>query len=195
MPLQVQNDRVSGQIHDAYNVVGRYRAQIDEIIVPVCLVDDLTGGAGAFPLIRRATARASQAAVAGEQAVFRFETPGGVLAVVRQITIRGGTNSRLAVFFGSSFPAPATIAPKAFVDGRIRNRGETPGGVLAFNTQIANLATIHFQVTAAIDVFNIYDVEWPIGQIGGFDFLEFQYQAANQFCEFAISWDEYLIRP
>jgi hypothetical protein len=194
MPLPIQNPRISQQVHEAYNVVGRYRAQIDEVVVPVALVDDLTHGAGSFPVVRRAAGRFGQAAVVGEFCTFRFETPPGILGVIRRIVIRPGAAGALNILFGSTIPAPAGTADKAFIDGRVRNRGETPAGVLSFGTQVAALANTHYIINAAVTNAP-FEVEWPIGQVGAFDFCEFQWGAANQTVTAGLSWDEYLIRP
>jgi hypothetical protein len=196
MALPIQNARISQQVHDAYNVVGRYRAQIDEVVVPVALVDDLTTGAGGFPLTRRASARANVAAVGAQRGVARFETPPGILGVIRTIHCRTGASANISVFFGSSIAAPAGVAPKAFIDGRIRNRGETPAGVLTFGTQAAALAAVHFMWNAQnASELGVFHVQWPIGQVGAFDFVEFQNETVNSLFILSLVWDEYLIRP
>jgi len=194
MPLPIQNARISKLIHDAYNIVGRYRARIDETVVPVVVVDDFSEGGG-FPEVRKAAARAFIGSVVGEFAVARFETPANVLAVVRQLSLIGGGNDSLHVFFGSSIVAPATAAPKAFIDGRIRNRGETPAGVLASDTQVAALATVHMQIPVISTNGRVVDVEWPIGQVAAFDFVEFLFDRANSLLDISLTWDEYLVRP
>lgn len=196
MPLPVQNARISKQIHDAYNVVGRFRAQVDEVVVPVCLIDDLTRGAGGYAETRRASASFLQGAVALEQGLGRFETPPGILAVIRQVVVRSSASTGMAAFFGSSIAAPASTAPKAYIDGRLRSRGETPAGVLTFDTAVAGLAVVHWIMpVSASNALNVVDVEWPIGQLGAFDFMEFNLTVLNAFFQLSLVWDEYLIRP
>jgi len=195
MPLPIQNARISNLIHEAYNIVGRYRARIDETVVPVVVVDDFSGGGG-FPEVRRASAAFTRNAVANEHMVFRLETPPNVLAVIRQITARGSAASLLRVFFGSSFTAPSEIADKNFVDGRIRNRGEAPAAVVSFGTQTAALGTTNYITQVSLlDGIIINNLDWPIGQVGAFDFVEFASHGQNVSWNCALVWDEYLVRP
>jgi len=195
MPLPIQNARISKLIHEAYNVVGRYRARIDETVVPVAIVDNLTEG-GAFPEIRKASATATIGDVANEHAVWRLETPPNVLAVIRQITLGCGSNAILRVFFGSSVTAPGNIADKAFIDGRVRNRGEEPAAVLSFATQVAAITTTHYLVKVIATNGRVLDnLSWPIGQKSAFDFVEFLDTNVNNAWDIAMVWDEYLISP
>jgi len=194
MPLPIQNARISKLIHEAYNVVGRYRARIDEVVVPVAIVDNLTQG-GAFPEVRRAASKGLVSAVALERAVWRFETPNNILAVIRQLSFRVTLTGRILVHFGSSIVAPGTFAPKAFIDGRLRNRGEEPAANFVFGTQVAVLGVEHmfYKVISTNGLF--VPVEWPIGQKNAFDFVEFLYDSENEAGEMGIVWDEYLIQP
>jgi len=194
MPLPIQNARISKLIHEAYNVVGRYRARIDEVVVPVAIVDNLTQG-GAFPEVRRAATTGTQGAVAAEKDVWRFETPPNILGVIRQISIHVVLTGRILVHFGSSIAAPGTFAKKAFIDGRLRNAGLEPAANFVFGTQIGALADPHYIIKVIQTNGRIIDVEWPIGNQNAFDFVEFQYDSANQQAEISIIWDEYLIQP
>lgn len=197
MPLPIQNDRVTRLIHSAYNIVGRFRARIDETVVPVCIVDDFATGSS-FPEVRRASAQFRQAAVALEHAVWRLETPPNVLAVIRLMDFLPDATGQVQIFFGSSFPAPGSFADKVFIDGRIRNRGETPAANLTFGTQVAGLATAHFALRpSATPVYMPFPmgVNWPIGQVNAFDFVEFSFITVNVGVRMSIVWDEYLIQP
>jgi len=195
MPLPIQNARISKLIHDAYNIVGRYRARIDETVVPVAIVDNFAEGGG-FPEVRRASATFRQAGVAGQVTVARFETPPNILGVIRQITLNVGGTGLVRAFFGSSIAAPANTAAKAFIDGRVRNRGEIPGGVLTFGTQVGALVATHWTCEVINTNGRIVDnLLWPIGQVAAFDFMELEVNGNNVALDVAIVWDEYLIRP
>lgn len=194
MPLPIQNARISKLIHEAYNVVGRFRARVDETVVPVCLVDDFSAGGG-FPVVRRAASFALEGAVAAEFPVFRFETPPGVLCVIRKIWGRPVTSPQfLNIFFGSQIAAPANVAAKSYIDGRVRARGETPAGVLVSDSAAALPITHLRYITSNISLEPL-EVEWPIGMLGSFDFIEFESGGVNQAYLFSLEWDEHLIRP
>lgn len=192
MPVPAQNARASAALQAEFNTVGRLRTQVDEIIVPVAVVADLSNTGST--LVRKASAQFTQAAVAGQFTTWRLELPTGVLGSVKRIYCINNTASRsIGVFFGSSFPAPANAAAKAYMDGRLRASGQTPAGVLAFGTQVAALAVAHDQIQAhAPNLVNEIVVDWPFGRTNAFDFIEFQNEVANEQIRFAIEWVEFL---
>jgi len=197
MPLPIQNSRISTLIHAAYNTVGRYRARIDETVVPVCVVDDFTAGSS-FPVVRRAASQARETAVANERATFRFESPPNILCVVRQLYILPSTQDFISINFGSTVAAPANISAPVYIEGRIRTKGESPGGRLASDTQVAALSPFQLRflvTTAGGNQPFLANVEWPIGQATNNDFLEIQFNPVNVTCQMSIIWDEYLITP
>lgn len=194
MPVPVQNARVSAAVHREFNIVGRYRAQIDEIIVPVAVVADLS--TQSLPLTRKASAFFSVAAVALEFPTLRLETPNGVLARIVGVTAwnLAGGDQKLNVHFGSTIVAPTTISPKSFMDGRLRAAGETPAGVLATGTQVAPLTPIHAILAMPQPARGQVGVimDWPMGADNAFDFVEFQGNTLNAGVEGYVEWIEYL---
>jgi hypothetical protein len=190
MPVPAQNARASAALQAEFNTVGRLRTSVDEVIVPVALVADLSG-TSTNP-IRRACVRILQTAVVGQFFTARLELPTGVLGVVRRVIIQNNSGSRLMnVFFGSTVPAPATLGISVYTEGRLRASGQTPAGVLAFGTQVAALATIHNILFAGVPTEVHSEIlNWPFGRTNAFDFIEFQADVANEQIIMAVEWDE-----
>jgi len=192
MPVPAQNARASTALQAEFNTVGRLRMQVDETIVPVAVVADLSSASSI--ITRRACAREEVGAVALEFFVARLELPTGVLGIVRRIGIQNGTADRLMrVFFGSSFLViPGTTADKSYMDGRLRAAGENPAGVLVVDTQIPAMAVVHTTIPALVGARNqILNVTWPFGQNNAFDFIEFQAEVVNEAIKFTIEWEEF----
>lgn len=196
MPSQIQGGgrgSPSALLSRAFRLAGRFPTYVDEIVVPLVVVADLSQ-AGPIPETRIAVARFSQAAVALESCICRLEVPAGVIARVTEVypnVVAAGADSFISVFMGSSVPAPAALASKAFTDGRLRVRGETPAGVLAYGTQVAPLAVTHQYLPAAQIIGTRNHVDWVFGRPDAFDFIEFQFTAnIDEFVRFSIQWTE-----
>jgi len=192
MPLPIQTPKVSSAIHDFFKIVGRYRPQVDEVVVPTVTVGDVSMDTA--PLIRRAVDHIFIAAVALERPTWRFEVPAGTFAVVEQWFLPDDPSAGdVEVFFGSSFPAPATLSTNvAFVDGRLRERQEAPAGRIAFGTQVAGLAvsnTVYDRTTIFPPIARIPG-GWTVGRTNAVDFIEFQLNAVNVNLSFAMQWRE-----
>jgi hypothetical protein len=188
MPLPIQNPDVATQVHTQFNTVGRFRAQIDEVVVPVFVVGEAT----IPPEARTAVSSFNQAGVAAQRSTARLELPTGVIGRVTQIFTQDVSAVRiLSVFFGSSIVAPANTAPKAYTDGRRRARGEAPAGVLTFGTQVAALAVIHARLTVPQNPGVLMDVDWVFGRTNAFDFIEFQTPTVNEPLAMSITWTEF----
>jgi len=195
MPIPVQNANASQALHEEFNLVGRYRPQLDEVIVPVVVVANVEGSGIPNPT-RQAVSQGQNVADVAERSVFRFETPPGVFARITQLLIRNTAGDQFTtVFFGSTISAPATAASKTYIDGRRRAIGETPSCVLAHGTQIAALAQIHailpsYRSTSGENLFN---VDWLVGRTDAFDFVEMLGSALNATVDFTIFWEEFFI--
>lgn len=197
MPARVNNPYAADALRREYTVLGdRINLQVDDVVVPVAIVADLSAGASGIPLVRRAYATFYQAAVAAQYCTFRLEVPPGVVAVVHRILVRNTTSNWGKAHFGSTVTVPANTAEKQYMDGRLREQaGLTPQGVLTFGTQVAILAGpyAHFQISAWPGIAT--PVEWLIGRDDGqYDFLEFQAPIVNEACGCSIEWDEVPLR-
>lgn len=196
MAIPVQNPNVGDALRQAFDLKGSVRPFLEEFIVPTVQVGDLARGAPpAF--VRHAVARFSQGAVVGQRAVWRFEMPGGMIAVLRRFWFRPvGANGTVVTFFGSSIAPPAGTATKVFTDGRLA--GQEPAGVLTFGTQVGNLATNQFVINAVQDP-DAFDFRppggWVVGsgQAGQFGFLEQNFSVDNTGIDVVLEWDEYQI--
>jgi hypothetical protein len=192
MPLPIQTPKVTEAVHREYGIVGRYRAQIDEVVVPVVQVANLA--AETAPLVRTAVSRFTQGAVVGERTTWRLETPAGVYCIVEGMGWAAGGATDVDVFFGSSIPAPAAIAPETFVDGRLRESGQAPAATLAFGTQVAALAVAHLRFDGGSTLLPVPNVipgsGWTIGRPNAIDFLECQCTSGNIAFSVWMQWRE-----
>lgn len=195
MPQVIQNPVVGQLLQRAFNLQGRVRPALDEIIVPTVSLGELAPGS-APPITRAATARFSQAAVVGERFVARFEVPGNVIAVINALSIQASTAGPVFVHFGSSIAAGATTAQKSYADGRLIDQGETPAAVLTYDTQVGNLATIDWGVSGNPTTGQRFEPRgWVVGtgRRDQFGFLEFNYGTDNLTVGGALEWTEYAI--
>jgi len=192
MPVPIQTPKVTAAIHEFFNIVGRYRPQVDETVVPVVTVGDVSNDTA--PIIRRAADGIFIASVAGEFPTWRFEVPAGVFATVESIWLPDSPGAGdVIIRFGSSFAAPATVSTRVqFMDGRLRERGETPAGRIAFGTQIAALASPPLTIDAVSSnpMWQALAGQWTVGRQNAVDFIEFQLNAANRNLSFGMVWRE-----
>jgi hypothetical protein len=180
--------------------VGRYRPQLDEVIVPVAVVAELAE-TGELPIQRRATATGTVPAVPAQQAYIRFETPPGIIARIDHVIMRPTSGSSVGVFgFGSTLAAPGTLAVKQFMDGRLRERGEAPGCNLGFDTLAAGVAAPSGAWMGSNAVINS-QVTVPqlhgaiVGRRSIEDFIEVTWGANNIAVLFSWVWTEFLSTP
>jgi len=196
MPLPVQNAVATQALQKQFNLVGRYRAQLDEVIVPVAIVADVKGE-GIPAETRQAVSTFIVPAVAAELSVFRFEVPNGVYASLNRIMCQTSTDTFLVVFYGSSFAVtPTAPAVVTFVDGRRRARGEFPAGKVFFDTQIPQLAVPEDRIplTRATSGPNWFDLGGMIvGRDDAFDFVEFAMVTSNLTLTVSMQWEEFII--
>ena len=197
MPARVNNPRAAEQLRQEYSVLGdRLNLQLDDVVVPVAVIADLTAGSGGIPLVRRAYAGFNQIAVAAEYTVWRLEVPTGVIAVVRRVLVRSPAADVGRVHFGASFAVPPTnvAANTQYMDGRIRGeQARTPAVHLVYDTQAAILAAPYDYMPNTVNPGYDNVVEWLCGRGDAWDFIEFCSTAVNQAILCRIEWDEYAI--
>jgi len=189
MPLPIQNARASSAIHDEFNIVGRYRPQIDEVVVPTALVADLTGISS--PLRRRRVFQSLfQGAVAAEFSAWRWEVPPGVVIQVTRIYF--GTNGTYIINTGQAqLAVMATRAGEAFMDNRLVLAGENPAAGVFNGTQVAAITGIN-KTGAASNLGPAWEPNFVVAGVGGaFGFLEMQFNVLNTAVSVALEWTEY----
>lgn len=199
MGQAIQRPDIGAALQRYFALVGRVRPELEEFVLPVVSVGDLAAG-GAPPVVRRVTASFSQAAVAAQVFQARFEIPGSMLAVIRQVNINAPGGAALNIRFHqagnvATIGAQANTAPKSFTDGRLLEENQLAGGVLTFGTQAAALATTEslYRVYAAQSL--VLTPDWVVGtgRADLFGFLEFESNTANAAVAGTLMWDEYQI--
>lgn len=195
MPAHVTNPRAADELRREYGVMGeRLNLRIDDVVVPVAIVSDLTAGSGGVPLVRRAYGKFYQGAVALEYCTWRLEVPPGIMGIVRRLYVRGPAAGSGRLHFGTSLAVtPPNLAPSLqYMDGRLREeQGLFPAGRLAYGTQVAGLAApyMDLQIDAVPGFQNL--VEWPFGRNDGmYDFIEMQAATVNGAIDVTMEWDE-----
>jgi hypothetical protein len=195
MPARINNPRAADQLRREYSVLGdRLNMMLDDVVVPVAVVSDLTAGSSGIPVVRRAHASFYQGAVVAEYCVWRLEIPSGIICVIHKVVAVSGGNGLTRVHFGSTIPVPGNTAVSQMMDGRLRAMGILPAATLTYDTQVAALAVPHgyIQQSAAFGINS--PVEWLFGRDDGFvDFVEFQTAAVNGAVTCGLEWDEFPI--
>lgn len=191
MAQHVQNPRPGGSLQEAYNLVGPIPVAVDGYVVPVAIVDDLSK-AGYSPTTRRVQAAFSQAAVAGEYSGFRLETPPGIIATIKGLTVQSSVATRLRCRVGSQLTAPGNLADARFVDGRLRALGMGPAAVLSYDTQVAALTGSSFYLEARVNgTVDYFHLDWTIGGYRDqYDFFDFQMGVVNRDVTVGMEWVE-----
>lgn len=194
MAQYIQQPLVGSALQRLFRLQGRVRPALEEFIIPVVKVGDVSQES-APGITRHAFARFSQAAVVGQRAVWRIETPPGTLLQITRMYVRPGAAASVFGYFGSSIAAPGSTAIKTYTDGRILKQGQRPAGVLTYGTQVGNLGTIQYgQVANPIpDEMDIHPTGWIIGSNSTTDygFAEFNLGVDNTLCDVLMEWDEY----
>ncbi len=191
MSKPIQNPRVADALAREYNLVGRVRPILDEVVIPTVLVGDVRATLPA----RRRTAMASftQGAVAGEFGGFRLEIPPGMIVSLDGWWTLGGGNNLRVNLGAAQLTAPANTANETFLDAMFAAQG-TPACALTFGTQVAAIAA-----AARLDLVpNFGPQTFPVpligqGLQGAFGFIEFQEVTANTAIgNLGVFWTEYL---
>lgn len=193
MPANVNNPRAADQLRREYDVLGdRLRLQLDDVVVPVAVIADLTAASGGIPTIRRANGTFPIPAVAAEFPVFRLEAPPRLICVVRRIQLVLPAAGLARVYFGSSIVAPASIEPHSRLqDGRLRAVGEVPAMRISYGTQAGGLAQYSTLLpgTTVLGITN--ELEWIFGRNDEtWDFIEVQCPTVNNLINVSVEWDE-----
>lgn len=198
MPKQIQNPLVGQALQYAFGLQGRVDPALDEIVIPVVSVGDLSRG-GPPGISRAASAAFSQAAVVGEFAVARFEVPGNVVARIDRLVVRSSAAAAtLVVTYGSTFPTPANTAQKNLKDGRLREANQVPAGVLTFGTQVPTpfAPTTSERYFLASNVLTVLELPGAVvgsGLAGQFGFLEFGLITNNVQLDATLHWTEFTL--
>lgn len=199
MAKTIQNPDVAQQLQKLFGLVGRVRPALDDVVVPVVQVGDLSAG-GNPPFVRRAAASHGIAAVPAEYPSWKFEIPAGIGALITKVYAEGpGTAPReLWVNFNDADPGViyANTATSQFADQRVGS--STPAGRLHYDTQAPGWATYRFKipgngVTTPIIVTN------PGWVVAGIDnapgYLNFQGETVNEtWPNFSLEWVEFNLR-
>jgi hypothetical protein len=182
----------SVQLSRAFGLVGKFATFADEVLLGAAIVADLSEG-GPRPLIYRAQAAFSQAAVAAEVCVWRLELPPGMLGKIRKCYVSCGAATFVNVGLGATFAVPANTAVKAFQEGRLRVAGRTPAGVLTFDTNATGITPlVSFRMAGGAAPGTLNEMDLVFGRVDAFDFVEFAVGATNQTTFVALEWDEQL---
>lgn len=200
MAQEIQTPVPGSLLTDAFGLRGRVRPFLEEFIIPVISLGDLSLSI-APGVVRHATALINEAAAVGERWVGRFEAPAGVIAVIRQISLRSaGGLTTVSMRFPGSSPSitPANTCTKGFVDGRLltgSGTSQTPACTLLSGTQVAALANPSFQTSLPAEgLVYLPPGGWVVG--GGANapgYMEMNVVGNNQACLGGIEWDEYQV--
>lgn len=204
MAKEINNPYVGEILTRAFNLQGRVRPLLEEFIIPTVSLGDLSEGT-APPIGRRATCFITQAAVAGERWIGRFESIAGVICVMRRIFLAssaGGNFSWAPRGNAATLGALGTVAAKSFADGRIlagnpNGSAQQPSGVFTHDTAVAGIAGVVGQRDITVTGFDmlIQGSGWVVGTghpalVG---FLEMQIAANNSLVEGYLEWDEFAL--
>lgn len=196
MPIPIQEARVTDELRRAFKFVGRIAPRLDETVSPVVVVSQLDLGAPPG-LTRRCAVDGFLPAVVGELGGFRFEVPAGVLAVVTRVYVQATTAGTARVAWGSQLAGPFVLNVSTFMDGRLRGSNafpppNSPAGRLGEDTQVAAITGRLPLPVPAGPARNRFDVEWLVGGLPTFDFLEIQHNVANDAFSVALEWIEFV---
>lgn len=195
MPQPIQTPTVGTQLQAAFNLVGRVNPVLDEVVIPVVTVADLSSS-GTLPIARQAATQFQISAVAAEYPVSTMRVPGSVLVVLDRIFVRCNAATSVGLSLGNNYATPATSPSHYIVDGRLRQQGDTsPGARVTYGTQVAAPGAVRFlryyapaNVTQEIRVDNVV-----IGSgVPGVDaYLELYAVVQNQLLDVSMHWREY----
>ena len=206
MPLEIQNPRAGQALTDAFDLRGRVRPELEEYIVPVVSIGDLS--AGSPPAVQRtATAYFSQDAVSGQRCCVQFIVPGGTLAVIKRVSFYGvvtATDAWFILFSAASaaLGKPASEANSSFTDGRLQQTGVIPSCQLWFGTKVSTL-----NADWALPLFMtdqtygsaqaVYEPTggWVVGSgaPGVSSYLEGAFDGTNMAQACVLEWEEFLV--
>jgi len=208
MTLEVQTNRPSAALTDAFDLKGRVRVELEEFIVPTVLIADVSQSSP--PAVQRtATSYFSQPAVGGQRACFQMIVPGGTLARIRRISFFADSSLAAAdawfLLFSAESAAlgkPANQATMSFTDGRLQQTGVTPSSQVWFGTKVSTLtadwALPMFYVDNALGSASaeyVPSAGWIVGsgKPGVSSYLEGAFDAVNEPQACVIEWEEFQV--
>lgn len=132
MPIPIYTAGAWQRLRDAFDLKGKHNLLLDEVVVPVALVADLSSEA--THQANDATAQASVPAEAGETGTALFANIGdtGVDLLVDRIVINCGTSGRFRITSSSNAPlAPIAASSLVVVWNNPDQPGSPPGQIFA----------------------------------------------------------------
>lgn len=199
MTKLIYRPEIGFALQEQYDLKGSTSISLEQFLLPVHVAAD-TSLASSPVTVRHAQASFFQAAVAAQRAVFRFEMPGNALASIDRLVFMlgapgAGAQALVVARHSSTIPAPATVAPKRYTDGRLlAPRLQEPAGVLVHGTQVASVVGATWQKVMNPDL-EYAPKHWVVGtgRRGVFGFLEFSVDLVNTELRAAIEWTEYQV--
>jgi len=192
MPLPIQNARASGSLQKEFNLVGRYRPQLDEVVVPVVVVADVKGIA-APPETRLAYGRGTLAAETLERTGYRLEVPPGMVCLITKIRTDKSGSYNMGFGQAQLTSTPGT-AVESFLDNRLVLSGQAPAAAMTFGSQVAQIGGPKKRLISSSSVIG---PSWEpniivAGVNGAFGFFEIQFVSVNTGIEMEWEWTEFL---
>jgi len=201
---RIQTPDPGQALTEQYKLTGEVPLQLGEELVPVSVVDDLTG-AGPLPPARRAIANGFVQPVVGEFSTAGIGVGPGTLAEITLVIVSPfiGSLDVRAIFDSTASVGPA-LMESAFTDRRrILRADEIPGAFTVADTQVASIGTRQFGyfIEASGIPFMVTFQEgkspwilWnpPEDQGGtGQRSMLWQLETNNTGCSFTFGWTEY----
>lgn len=190
MPLKIQNPRAWGRLVDAFTLTGRHKLLLDEVVVPVAIIEDLSEQAGTEPDDATMFVEATNvAATLGAAVLSNLGETGAVLLLDRIIVTTSAVQ-----FVGISqttiapiLPLAGSIIVKQWNDPR---KAGAPTGTGFANTNVFGTTNLLFRPFMSANIPYTFDVKQvipPNNQIavGGFTVnvelnVTFQYRVRSE---------------
>ena len=197
MPFPIQTPLIGQALQRFFRIQGRVDPQLETSIYGYVQLGDLSRGQTP-PVIRSATAFFDQAAVAAQRFVMQMRVPMGTLVNIKRLQFNPvNVSPNMNVGFGDTFAVtPTNAVTSSFADGRVLDLGQAPAAVILTDTQVATLATAHWQTLLTQNVPNFIDVDgWLVGSTDqdGTGVIEFSSASVNGRVIGTLEWDEFQI--
>lgn len=197
--VQIQRPNLSASVTEFLRLTGRVSLELEPFVIGTMLLADLSKGE-VPPLRRHVTAFFGVNPVALEVAIWRWEVPGSVIAVLTRLAIQPGAQTAVRAHFGASLSAgafPTTVTNIGFTDGRILFKGnQEPAGVISLGTQVAGIPSEwHKSISPVPDDRPFHPEGWILGtgDPDQFGFIEFSVSLENTIVSIQMEWDEFQI--
>lgn len=199
--MQINNPTIAQLLQRAFQLQGRVRVSLEESVIATVSLGDLSEGSPP-PITRHVSTAFSIASASAEEAIWRLEIPGNVIAVITNFSVEAVVGSTaIQVFFGSSFSGgdlPSLSTP-VFTDGRLLQKNEFPAGVCSFGTKAGGLVVFDWQGfvfgTPDQPANGFLPKRWVAGSgiEDQFGFIEFCSVRNNSKVDVTVEWDEFQI--